>query len=756
MPLVKVSFTPGVNRESTSYANEQGWYDSDLIRFRKGRAEKIGGWTKLSSGTIQGTVRSLFAWSSLDARKYMGMGTDIKFYIEEGGTYNDITPLRDTNTGTATFAATDGSATLTVTDASHGAIAGDYVTFNSAASLGGNITAAVLNQEFEIQSVPTANTYTITASATANASDSGTGGGSTVAQYQLTIGLVSASTGTGFGTGFYGGTVASFSETTLDGAITDSATSIALTSASLFETVSTSISANVLIDQRGTIPVADASGLPDVGTIKIGSENIIYASKSGNTLNDVTRGADGTTQAAHSSSASVTFVGLILINQELVQYTGKSTNTLDAGVVRGVRGTTAVAHSDDDPVKEANDFITWGGASAVNVDSSLRLWPQDNWGEDLIFCVLDSTPYYWDETLGLSTRATDFASQTGASDAPTITRQILVSGADRHVICLGCNPIGETSQDLMMVRWCDQESPFDWTPTATNTAGSQRLSSGSEIIAGIKTRQETLIFTDTALYSMRFVGPPFTFGFTVLSNNVSVLSSISIASIGDRVFWMDLENFYAYSGRLQTLPCTVLRYVFDDINLEQAPKFFAAANRLFDEVFFFYVSSSATEIDRYAKFNYVEGTWDIGTLARTAWVDAGIHQRPRGSGIVSDNSFVFIHENGESDDGANMSSYIESSDFDLQDGNNFMFVSKIIPDIELSGTDAEVSYIIKTRDFPSSSAVTEATASVLADTKKADIRCRGRTGILRVSSASTTTAWTLGETRLDLRPDGRR
>lgn len=443
MPLVKVSFRPGVNRESTSYANEQGWYDSDLIRFRKGRAEKMGGWTKLSSDTIQGTVRSLFAWSALDTSKFMGVGTDSKFYIEEGGSYNDITPLRTTKTGTATFAATNGSTTLTVTDASHGATAGDFVTFNSAATLGGTITAAILNTEFEIQTVPSANTYTITASATANSSDTGNGGGSTIAKYQLNIGLVVASTGTGWGTSLYGGTTTSFSETTLDGAINNSVTSIDLTSATDFETASTTISANVAIDETGAITLADASGIPDIGTIKIGSENITYASKSGNVINDLSRGADGTTAAAHSSGASVTFVGLILINQELIQYTGKSSNTLDAGVVRGVRGTTAAAHSDDDPVKEANSFVSWSGASAVNVTDVLRLWPQDNWGEDLIFCVADSTPYYWDKTLGLSTRATTFASQTGASDAPTVTRQIMVSGVDRHVICLGCNPIGD-------------------------------------------------------------------------------------------------------------------------------------------------------------------------------------------------------------------------------------------------------------------------------------------------------------------------
>ena len=756
MPLFKVSFKPGVNRESTSYANEQGWYNSDLIRFRKGRPEKMGGWTKLSSGTIEGTVRSLFTWSALDASKFMGVGTDSKFYIEEGGSYNDITPLRSTTTGSATFAATNGSATLTVTDASHGALAGDFVTFNTAASLGGNITAAVLNQEYKIQTVPTSNTYTITATATANASDTGTGGGSTVAQYQLNGGLLTEAGGTGFGTGLFSGTITSFSETTLNGAISDSATSIILTSAALFETASTSISANVTIDETGAITLADASGLPDIGTIKIGSENIGYASKSGNVLNDLSRGTDGTTAAAHSSSASVTFVGLILINQELIQYTGKTSQTLDAGVVRGVRGTTAVAHSDGDAVKEANSFVTFGGATTLVTSDILRLWPQDSWGEDLIICVSDDTPYYWDKTLGLNNRATAFASQTGASDAPTVTRSIMVSGTDRHVVCLGCNPLGETSQDLLMVRWSDQESPFDWTPTATNTAGSQRLSTGSEIVAATRTRQETLIWTDSSIYSMRFVGPPFTFGFATVSNNVSAISINSVVSIGDRIFWMDQENFYVYAGSLQVIPCTVLRYIFDDINLEQSRKFFAASNRLFDEIFFFYVSASSTKIDRYAKFNYVDGVWDIGTLSRTAWVDVGIHDKPRGAGLVSGTAFVYIHENEESDDGSAMNSFIESSDFDLEDGNNFMSISRLIPDIVLTGTDAEVSYLIKTRAYPNDSLVTESTSAVLATTQKADIRCRGRTATLRISSDSITTAWTLGETRLDVRPDGRR
>jgi hypothetical protein len=369
---------------------------------------------------------------------------------------------------------------------------------------------------------------------------------------------------------------------------------------------------------------------------------------------------------------------------------------------------------------------------------------------------VDSTPYYWDKTLGLSGRATDFASQTGASDAPTITHQIMASGADRHLVCFGCNALGETSQDLLLVRWSDQESPFDWTPTATNTAGSQRLSTGSEIIAAQKTRQEILIWTDSALYSMRFTGPPFTFGFALVANNTSIISPNAVVTVGDRIFWMTRENFYAYTGRLQVVPCTVLRYVFNDINLAQSRKFFAASNRMFDEVIFFYVSSDATEIDRYAKYNYTENTWDIGNLARTAWVDFGIHDNPRASGSASNVEYTYVHENTENDDGSAMSSFIESSDFDIGDGDKFQFISKILPDIAIAGTDAEVGYVIKTRPFPGDTLVTEASATVTATTQQADVRCRGRSASLRIESSKVDTSWTLGATRLTIREDGRR
>jgi len=761
MPLSKIQFRPGVNRETTSYGDENGWFNSDLIRFRKGRPEKMGGWERLSSNTIDGTGRSLHVWAALDGSKFMGLGTETKFYIEEGGGYNDVTPIRSTATlgsnPLKTGAAS--SAVVTVTAIAHGAATGDFVTFSGATTTDG-ISATQLNKEHQV-TVVDSNSYQITTAGTASSGSTAGGGSSVIATYQINTGLNTVVSGTGFGAGLWSGLSTGYAQTTLNdaGGIDASVTSFTLTSAASFETAATTTSANLTV-LSSSIPVADSSGFPSKGTILIGSEKIRYGTNVGNVFGDVTRADDGTTAATSSSGDSVTFVGLMLIDSELIQYTGKSTNTINAGVVRGVRGTTAAAHDDGVNVKEANDFVGWGESSstAANAGLNIRLYSQDNWGEDLLLNVYDGTPYYWDKTLGLGSRATDLASQSGASDAPTITRRIMVSGADRHVVCFGCNPLGETDQDLLMVRWSDQEDPFDWTPTATNTAGSQRISSGSEIISAQKTRQEMLIWTDTSLHAMRFTGPPFTFGFSMLANNVSIIGPNAVTTVGDKVFWMDRENFYVYTGRVQTIPCTLLRYVFDDINLEQNFKCFAASNKMFDEVFWFYPSADSTEIDRYVKFNFTENTWDLGTLSRTAWVDYGIHNNPRASGIASGTNFVYVHETGDDNDGLPMTSFIESADFDIGDGEQFMFVSRLIPDIDITSSDAEasVNYILKTRNYPGDSLTTNSTNAVTATTQQAFLRSRSRQVALRVESSTTDITWTMGDLRLDVRPDGRR
>ena len=760
MPLAKLTFKPGVNRETTSYGSENGWYNSDLIRFRKGRPEKMGGWSRLSSNLIQGTGRSLHTWAALDASKYMGVGTESKFYVEEGGGYNDITPIRATTTlGSDPFTTgAASSAVLTVTAPSHGAADGDFVTFTGATLFDG-ITAAQLNTEFEI-TVVNPNSYTITTAGSASSGSTAGGGSAVSAAYQINTGLATVVTGTGFGAGLWGGATTSYSLTTLNTTVNDSVTSIILTSATDFETAATTITANLTIAST-SLPLASSTSFPDKGTVKINSENIRYGNNESNTLSDLTRETDGTTIAPHTNGDAVTFVGLIRIEDELIQYTGKTTNTLDTGVVRGVRGTTAAAHSSGVNVAEANDFIGWGKASSIaaTTGGNIRLWSQDNWGEDLLLAVFDGTPYYWDKTLGLAARATDLASQTGASDAPTITRKVMVSGTDRHAICLGCNPLSDTVQDLLQVRWSDQEDPFDWTPTATNTAGGQRISSGSEIVAGVRTRQEILIWTDVNLHAMRFVGPPLTFAFSLLAGNISIIGPNAVVTIGDKVFWMDRENFYAYTGRVEVIPCTVLRYIFDDVNLEQGHKFFAASNKMFDEVFWFYVSSGATEIDRYAKFNFTEGTWDIGTLSRTAWVDYGIHDNPRASGVSNDINYIYVQEIGDDADGSAMSSFIESADFDLGDGEQFMFMNRLIPDIDITDSSVDssgsVDYVIKTRNFPGDSLITNSTNEVTPTTQQSFLRARSRQAVIRIQSSVTDLAWTLGDLRVDLRPDGR-
>jgi len=760
MPLSRIKFRPGVNRESTSFADQQGWFDSDLIRFRKGYPEKIGGWVKVGGSSVAGTVRSLKVWVTLSALKLMGVGTTSKFYIEQGTSYNDITPIRSTATlGADPITTGDaGSGVVTVTAAGHGAGAGDYVTFSGATTVDG-LTIAQLNKEHVITEVVSSGSYKLDTGAAASSGGTSGGGSAVIANYQISVGSATLTlNGPGWGAGYFGGETLTYSLTTLNGAINDSVTSVILTSASNFEAAASTTGAAVAVVDE-SISVANSSGFPEKGTVKINSENVTYGTNVGNVLGDLTRGADGTTIAIHGSGDAVTFVGLIQVDNELIQYTGKSSETLNAGVVRGTRGTTAAAHSDGALVKEANGFYGWGDAvEPFGIAANARLWSQDNWGEDLVINVRDSTVYYWDATLGLSSRAVALSALSGSSGAPTISRQVLVSDTDRHVICMGANTIGTTVQDLMLVRWSDQENAVDWTPTATNTAGSLRLSSGSEIITAVETRQQILIWTDASLYSMRFVGPPFTFSITLLANNVSIISPNAVVSVGDRVYWMDTENFFMYGGQMQTIPCTVLRYVFDDINLEQRSQFFAGSNRMFNEVFWFYCSSDSASIDRYAKFNYADNTWDIGSLSRTAWVDLGLHENPRAAGEYQDANFVYTHETGTTADGEAMAPFIESSVFSIGDGDQFSFISRIIPDLDLTSSDAStsVNYIIKTRNYPGEDLSTSSTSAVTSTTQQSFVRSRARSAALRIESSASDIAWTLGDVRLDVRPDGRR
>jgi len=631
MPLQKLQFKPGINRETTSYTNEGGWFDCEKIRFRSGVPEKIGGWTKKSSNTFLGTCRSLHSWVDLAGTLRTGVGTHLKYYIDEGGSYHDVTPLRvTTSAGDVTFSATNGSSTITATDSSHGAVAGDFVTISGAATLGGLVTADVLNQEYQIVTVPTANTFTFTAkdtdgdTVTANGSDSGNGGGSVVGAYQINVGLDSTVLGTGWGAGTW---------------------------------------------SRGTWDSA---------------------------------------------------------------------------------------------------------ASLTDIANILRLWTHDNFGEDLIINVRDGGVYYWDTSAysNAFNRAIALSAVSDADSAPTVAKQILVSDRDRHVIAFGCDPEDDVgTQDPLLIRFSHQETAITWNSTATNTAGSLRLGSGSEIVTAVETRQQVLVFTDVSLHAMQFLGPPFTYGINLISENITIMGPLAAKAVDDYVFWMGLEDFYVFDGRIQKLPCTVKAYVFNDFNLFQKEKVFAALNSSFNEVWWFYPSSDSDTVDRYVVYNYLERAWYYGTMARTAWMDKGINNNPIAAGA---DNYLYNHENGL-DDGSTspasaITSYVESSQLDIGDGDKYVFIRRLIPDVTFDGSDSDApsaSFTLKTRNFPGgaydnsdASTVTQSAAATTTTVEKftnqVHVRLRGRSFALRVGSDGAEVQWRLGSPRVDIRPDGRR
>ena len=618
MPLSKIKFAPGVNKEGTEYSADAGWFDADKIRFRQGRVEKIGGWEKYTDQSFLGVCRSLHNWSSLESINYLGVGTNLKFYVAEGAGYNDVTPIRlPSGAGDATFAATNGSSTITVTENGHGAVVNDFVTFSSAASLGGLVTAAVLNQEYQITSVPTTNTFTITAKDTsgteviANSSDTGNGGSSTVATYQINTGLNTFVQGTGFGAG-----------------------------------------------------------------------------------------------------------------------------TWSAGA--------------------------WGSSSSISAAGQLRLFSQDNFGEDLVFNARGGGIYYWDESSGTSTRAIEIGSLAGASNTPTIALQVLVSDIDQHVIAFGSNPIGSSTIDPLLVRFSDQENAADWTPTATNTAGGVRINSGSEIIGAVQTRQEILVFTDVSLHSMRFTGAPFTFQFSTLSTDISMISPNAAVNARGSVYFMDSGGFYVYNGSVQPLPCSVKEHVFTNLNKGQAFKVFAAENNDFSEVIWFYpVGTNDTEITNYVSYNYAENLWAVGTLDRGAWIGYSKNSNPIASSVntgITDANYLYNHETGFDDDGQAMTAFVESGDLEIGEGERFMMISRIIPDFSFRGatSDASVDFTIKGSNFPLETPTTQATATVTSSTQQSHIRTRARHAVVRIESSGSGFGWRLGDLRFDMRQDGRR
>ena len=629
MPLTKLQFRPGINTETTSYSNEGGWFDCDKIRFNFGLPQKLGGWAKYTSSTYLGTARRLHNWVALDGSNYLGVGTHLKYYIEEGGGFNDITPIRaTTSAGDVTFSATNGSTTITVTDTSHGAQENDFVTFSGAVSLGGVITASVLNQEYQIVSVPNADTFTITSSVAANSSDTGNGGSSVVGTYQITVGLNTQVGGTGWGAGAWG----------------------------------------------------------------------------------------------------------------------------DDG---------------------------WGEASTVATSSELRTWSHDNFGEDLIINPIDGAVYYWDRSNNLTTRAVLLNTLSGTKTSiPTVAKQIMVSDVDRHVIAFGCDGLNSSStaddgdgvQDPLLIRFSNQEDPLVWYPTESNSAGDLRIGSGSKFIQAVETKREILVYTDTSLHSLRFIGSPFTFGIQQLASNITIASSKSAVAVEDVVLWMGNDNFYIYSGQTQPIPCTVRDKVFLDFDYEQEQKVVGGVNSQWGEVFWFYPSLTNSlanggtgENDKYVVYNYIEKVWYFGSLSRTAWLDRGLRTYP----LAASAGYLYNHEFGEDDDGSAMTSFIESSQMDLADGEKFSLIRRVIPDFTFNGSSSDapnVSLTLKARNFPggnylqteSKTTTRTATAPVEQFTNSLNMRLRGRSFAMRVDSTALGVRWKIGSPRVDLKEDGKR
>ena len=631
MPLQTLEFQPGIDKEGTDYSAKGGWVDGNLVRFRKGRVEKVGGWQKLGTNFYLGTGRALHSWISLGGVRYLGVGSTFKYYIEEGNTYYDITPIRaTTSAGDVTFAATNGSSTITITDTSHGAVTNDFVTFSGAVSLGGNVTADVLNQEYQISLVTGTNTYEITAkdtsgaTVTANASDSGNGGSSVVGTYQINVGLDTFVKSSGWGVGTWG------------------------------------------------------SG-------------------------------------------------------------------------------------------------GFGSASSISAVNQLRLWTHDNYGENLIINPRGAGIYRWVENNGTSVRALELSGISGANLVPTVALQVITSETDRHLVVLGADPISGSSRtgviDPMLVAFSDQENELDFEPTATNTAGSLRLSSGSFIVGGIKSRQEILIFTDTSLYSMNFIGPPLTFAINLINEGSGLLSPKSAVNAPNGVFYVSKTGFYFYSGSVKRLPCTVQEYVFEDLDLGQAFKCHMGVNTEFSEIWFFYpsIEDGTGEISRYVIYNYEENHWSVGNLVRYAWLDAGIEDLPYATATSSSQQCVFEHETGFDDyEDAMTGVFIESADLDIGSGDSFTFVKQIIPDMKFVtetgiSVNPAMNIVLKGRDYPGQSLTTDSTTQVTPTSTFGNVRTRARQVAFRFESDDDNAAadqkgykWRLGSTRIEIQPSGRR
>jgi hypothetical protein len=707
MPLQKITLSPGLFREGTAYSAEGKWYDGDKIRFRSGQPEKIGGWVRLSNNSFLGVARSLENWSTLTGRNLLGIGTNLKYYIEEGGGYNDITPIRKT--------------------------------------------------------------------------------------VNPMLGPVPPSTGNPFAAGF----------TTLAADINSTQSSLALTSAANFCLTG--------------------------GIIKIGTEEMFYSQIIGTTVFGLTRGYNGTTAAAHLTGANISTSTIVVTDinhgasqddfvtysaaagfggfaagdlnkeQQVLRYISSNQYAINIDGVfstSSAAGGGAVIIAQYQVVTGLDVYVVglgwgsdpwgsggWGSGGTLGIGQQLRLWTADNFGEDLVFAPRGGAIFYWDATLGTTVRgeylsvlstAAGFAGQF----VPTTTNKILTSPIQRFVIAMGSNPYDPTDAntdfDPMLVRWSDQENPFEWVPAITNQSGEFKLSNGSYIVTSVNTRQEVLVWTDASLYSMQYLGPPYVWGFTSLSDDISIISPNAVTTANNVVYWMGRDKFYSYNGRVDTLPCAVRQYVFEDLNKDQAYQVFAGSDEGYNEVWWFYCGENSNSVNKYVVYNYLENVWYYGTMARTAWLDSPLREYPMAADY---NSRILFHE-VDSDDVSGLTpvpinAYVQSADFDIGDGQTFGFVWRILPDINFNGSTVlapSVTMEVKPRrnsgapygdaDNPTVTSANNYAVQRVYTVQEFDgqvyTRLRGRQMALRVESTGLGVSWQLGSVRIDVRPDGRR
>ena len=713
MAIIKLGIQPGIWREGTTYSAEGRWFSGDKIRFRSGNAEKIGGWQRLSNSTFLGTCRSLVNWSSLDGDNYVGLGTNLKYYIESGGSYSDITPIRKT-----------------------------------------------VNPMLGPQPPATGNPFS-----------------------------------------------------------------------SAYSTLASNIDAT-----QTTIPLVSAASFPVTGgVIKIGTEEMFFNGVDTNNLTGVVRGYNGTTAASHSSTAPVGCSTFIVtdanhgvVTGDFVTFSGATAfggfstgninkeqqvfsyiNTTQYSVnIAGVFSTSAASGGGVSAVAayQANTGLDiyviglgwgadpwgangWGSPGTTGIGQQLRLWAADNYGEDLVFNQRAGSIFYWDATLGVTTRGVYLSSLASGATVPSTvytykdfvphtTNQVLTSPTERFVIAMGANSYDPTNAntafDPMLVRWSDQDDPFMWVPDVTNQSGEFRLSHGSYIVGSISTRQEQLIWTDAALYSMQYLGPPYVWGFNQMAENISIMSPNAMITVNNVTYWMGKDKFYMYSGRVETLSCALRQYIFSDINKDQGYQVFAGTNEGFNEIWWFYCSGNSTTVDKYVVYNYLENVWYYGTMARTAWLDSPIREYPMATDY---NNRIIYHELGTDDvsglSAVPISAYIQSADFDIGDGNRFAFVWRILPDINFTGSYVDkpsVTMTLKPRRNAGAPYSPSDVPVVQSEDNYTNVRqytiqqfngqvytrLRGRQMALRVESNDLGVAWQLGSIRADLKNDGSR